>query len=617
LTDADSASLITAMGADGGVSNGATFITDQRGISWKAFVSAGSTSSTDSTDVGTTTITNASSLTDGKYYCVRVVTYDALGNGTLYPDAQVISGAQASTTCPATLNQQRKVLVDFTTPTLAWNATNYSQGDTSVASVPIDADYKYTLTEKTAGTTSVRVCSYTTSGNAVVTAIYNSLGTTTTTTCDTYVTQKSFGGISGMISTDAYKFAQAAISTNGVYRIEVKHQDAAGNLSDVMTKYVLVDNTAPSVTAPASVNTTLGSSTAEAAYISDNVDVRQAALTVASVGYSSNDGSLLGAVITSSGARVAAVLEDASSVLNTNLGVPTASRFFNVPVSISSSMQYLIPLSAAGDTAKLLGTLHSGTSGNSGNDGIGIINGYRTKFAFRAYDQVGNTTLSSYSVNTIVDSTSTFGTASRLALVGNGLISATDATTADAGTTGATSSVIKVAISPAVAALNAGYSNTKTLTLSLSMYRYQDKTGHMVRSLAFKQANNYCASNAAAATTQIVNDAGTESQMAAGSQISSTRTPAANVKPTIYVYAPLVGAASWGLVGSMTLSNSVGIANSAGFCDDVDTYTYTYAWTLASRAPATQWSNGQLLFVIVGDQGQATIARGPYVDLVK
>ena len=618
---ADSGKLINTVPADIGVSSGAT-LTVPNGMTFKAFRNAGGTavSATD-TLLATTEIaagTSLSTLAETGSYCLQLRAYDALGNVSVNNQDSFVNaaGTIVAKGCTTATGQQ-VASIDNTAPVFTWQSTNFTQTDTAVASVAQDADLKWTLTEaNSSGTISVKVCYYSTSGNAVVPANYNSLATTTTTACDTYVTYATYSGVANGISTAAVKWAQAAITANGVYKIDVKTTDAAGFASAVLTKYVLVDNVAPTVSTPTSVSTTLGATQAPAGYISDLVDVRANALTMTGVGYTSGAGFLTLPVTQSTSTRIAAVLEEAPTVLNTSIGVPVASRFFNVAVSGSTANEYLYPLAANGDTLAL-NNVHSTTSGNSGDDGLGLINGFRTKFAFRGYDQVGNNALSSYAASTIIDSVSTFGTASRFALVGNGLINASDVTTADAGTTGAlASSVVKVATTDAAATANAGYTRTKALRVDIKMFRYQDKTGHMVRALAYKQANNYCGTNASTGVTYVIAaDGTTESVMAAGSQITSTRVPASNVAPTVMVYAPLVGGASWGYVGTMSNSNTVGNANTSGFCDDTDTRTYTMTWSVSARTPATNWSNGQLLFVIQGASGQAAVKAGPFVDL--
>ena len=635
-TAADSNKLIVPTGStsDEGVSAGTLTQTEQFGITFNTYKNVGGVSATTSdtllttmgtAPLGTTALTGFSEV--GKW-CFRMTATDRLGNVSAnYNDGAVTSNVVVNGGCEqAPASGQLFAIVDGTAPVVTWQTTNYMQGDTAVnaSSILAGNDVKYTVTETNtiSGGTQILSCVYTTSGSTVAKALHNSLGSssgsTTATTCDTYATQAANGGVSNMISTAAVKWADAAITTNGVYVIYVKATDGAGYVSSVLTKYVIVDGTNPTVTTPTTTAGTLGTASTVVGYSSDNVDVYGYALQtqrVASYGSSATI-TTVNLVVNSAAARVAATLEGDPTVVNSTFAVPTAGRFFNVALSSTSALQYIMPLQiATGDTANFFAF----SSVAAPNEVRLNYDTYRTQHAFTAYDRVGNSATSSYVASTTVDTTLTpvvVGGTSRFTMVGNGLINAVDATTPDAGAVGVTS-VIKMAMTSALASANAGYATTQALSLTVKMFRYQDMMGAILRTAAHKIENGYCAGNAASSTTQIWNTSNAESQYAIGSQIASTAKPSANAAPVVHVYAPLVGAASWGYVGALTTSNEVGAANSAGYCDDTDTRTYTGTWTISSRAPATQWSNGQLIYVMSGVGGHGTIVRGPYVDLVK
>ena len=460
IVAADSAKLISAFGADGGVSNGVT-LTDLRGTTYTVYRNAGGTTTATDT-VQSFTINHGqtadvSTLVEGTSsaarYCVRVTQSDALGNAAVNAnDSRVKTLAQIAQGCPAFgATSGGKILfrMDKTLPVVTWASTSFALGDTAVSSVAQDQNVFYTVTDNNAsGTNSVKACAYTTSGSSVTAANHNNLATTTTAACDTYVTQAAFGGVADMISTATYKWAQAAISTNGTYRLDAKTTDAAGYASAVLTKYVVVDNVAPSaVTTPAVGSTTLGTGAAVNGYASDALDVRASALTISTISYTTNSTTISGSVNLSSG-RAEAVLEQTATVINGTLTTPTSSRFLNVAISGTGDIQYIAPL-LANQTA---GTLNQSGVSATANEGTGLVNGPRTKFALRAYDQVGNTTLGSYAAGTIADSITTFGLASRFAVVGNGFFSGADSTTPNqAGTKGDVGAVIGTALTTALA----------------------------------------------------------------------------------------------------------------------------------------------------------------------
>jgi len=346
LTDADSSSLITSIGADNGVSNGPTFNGDLRGITWKVYAGAASTS-TDSLPVSTTAITAATSLTEGSFHCIRVVTSDKLGNSTLYPDQTIkTAGTILATTCPVTGNQTRANTLDNTAPVGVWNTTgiNYSSKDTAVATLPTGSNYFWSVTEANTVTAAATIQNNVySSGVKVVSCI---LSTVAAGVCPTFSPTK-VGTVYSMTSATSSLAANAALTANQLV-MTVTLVDNAGNNGTSLTRVVVAANVAPTVTAPPVVLANVGADVTLSSFATDPVAVSYAA---AAMKYAGASG---GGAATSLLAGILPVdFTNSTSSLDAPLGT-TYTKFLNVALSItvSAAPTYLFDLT---DTQSALG----------------------------------------------------------------------------------------------------------------------------------------------------------------------------------------------------------------------------------------------------------------------
>ena len=624
-TLADSAKVIQAYTATGvaatgevGVSAGHT-IGSLAGVTFRTFRNAGGTASATLTDTIPTYATeiaangNLVGLAETGTYCVQVRSYDALLNASpAYGDGSVKSNAVVAESCnraASYTNGQLVLTLDATTPVLTWASANYASIDTAVASIAAGADFKTVNTETNAGSVvSLQACLVSASGTTITSAGVNSLSSST---CSTYVTQGTWVGQTTAFSDGTNIFASSSLTGNGVYRLRAYVTDAAGNIGATIVRMINVDGTAPTVGATTTPAATLGTAQAPAAFLNDNVDLYAHVLTTSQLGGWATGAGARNAVYLSGLTRVLPILEGTPTVIGAAIGVPVSTRFFNVSVTGSSTIQYLLPVAVDG-TALSAQDMATTTSAVGPNDNIALLGHYRTQYQFRAYDQYARTAIGVVGLGSIPDSLNATNVSltSRLTMANNGFISGVDATVYASGT--APSGVITVARTAALAAANAGFVNSKALVLTYVKNRYADQQALVAYGIT---TGTYCRENLAAATLN------TFVSGAASLTSQATSTPTVTAAPTtVAVYAP-VGAASagtHGYVGNMTLVNTVSNAGTAGatnLCDDTETLTYNYTWNLTSRYPFSEWSNGQLIYVITGTKGQGTIIRGPFVDI--
>ena len=571
-------------------------------------------------------------MTDGAWYGVRVVPSDKLGNentnfkdsyyyattGVIAPYSSALTLAGATTFSADVAQGTIRLGVSLTDPVLAWG-TSFSSADTVVTtSIASGSDYRYseTVVAGMAGTVSIRASATQSSGSAVGTAAcLNSLGSGAT--CASYVTAAEYGGVSNLFSTASLRLFSStytpASTLGAVVTLKAYSRDLAGRPSNILTRYIIVDAAVPTVTAVNVPGTYLNTAWTPTAFANDEVDLKSYSLTLSDVSYGS---AYRRAAFNSAGARSALVLVADPTAVATSIGAQSAARFYNVALSTTNalaSINYIVPMAEDGTNyvfADLTATTVTAT-----NDMALKVGSLRPKFGFNAYDQYGNEGVGTTALGTLYDSLAAAPFVSSTALIGNGLTTIADATTADVGS-GATAN-IRLALSDALAAANSGYAVTKTIKANVTFYKYSSKLVLPVVATATKTASTYCESNVNG-STQGYGVADNTTSNLVGSAVWTSYTPAANAAPAVYVFAPVVGG-SYGYVGTATGSllstSNVGVDNN---CGQTLTHQYSYPWVGSKRAPGgAEWMNGNMQFVIVGAGGQAAVARGPFVSIAK
>ena len=286
----DSATIVSTVGADGGVSNGAV-VTDLRGTTFKFYRNTGGVSSTAADTLQTTftevadrtTLTAAGATSETGKYCLKAVQYDRLGNASLpYKDGSVKTlGSTVGYGCQNASSAANGVVfsrIDNTAPVAAWNAASYSQADTAVSAASptaVSANYYYSLTDSSTLTHTPTATLYTYATGAKVTVC----PITQTTTCS-YTPAAAVGGLFNITNgtNSLANLSGATYAANGQYVMSIVSSDDAGNIGTTISRVFVADNTAPTgLVAPAVVTTTLGAALSTTAYGTDAVSLAKSA----------------------------------------------------------------------------------------------------------------------------------------------------------------------------------------------------------------------------------------------------------------------------------------------------------------------------------------------------
>jgi len=603
LTDADSSSIVTAIGADLGVSAGATFLTDYRGITWKTYVSAGSTTSTDSSDVTSTAITSASGLTSGSYYCARVAVSDKLGNTSLYPDRTVkTAGAtEITTTCPTFGNQTRGNYIDNTAPVNAFAGLangDWSSGDTATAAA-IGAgtmNYFYTRTEAANLTDSILVCVYKNVSGTVTANEY--IGGGATTACSKRVAGTGTGTNIPITTATAQanQLTNTVIdaytgSAGGQVVISVQSYDKAGNIGNKITRIVAYDATAPTASTATVASITQGSAPSVSSFLNDNLSVAQYNLewTVASTaGQASNTTANLGTLTNAEIATASnAVFRQGATSTGDLITTSPYTKFLNVAATATApAINYLVKWGAAAP--------------GSNADNILALAGAATTFRVAAFDQTGaRSTLEGFAAPTITDAMTLAGTG------GSSLAGASGSLT-NVALDGAFSYQTNYAASSSALTGSAVLSSSVRLKVS---YNYaHDKT-----SAYFNNKDNTSSTGWVYCTGRTTATGGSPI-MSGASAVSESKLPQVVAAPTVDLYLPVRGGAGAGgqptfeYYGSATaLSSTTVTGTPKNGCGDVVTTTYAITVTPGDRtAPNQPWTGGSAVWVVKHGAGYAT-----------
>lgn len=599
LTDADSSALITAVGADNGVSNGGTFNGDLRGISWKVYASAGSTSSADTANVGTTAITAASSLTEASFYCIRVATSDKLGNVSLYPDQTIkTAGTIITTTCPTTATasglQTRGTTVDNTVPVTAFAGIangDWSSTDTATAAAfsAGTVNYFYTVTEANAGTDSISVCYYKNVSNVMTVTSYIS-SDAATTTCVKRIAGTGTGTNKAITTATAQlnniTSAGTLAGTEGQIVIGSQHYDAAGNAGNKVTRIVLYDPTVPTTSAGTVPSVVLGDAPAVASFLNDAMSIANYAVEFAlntALAYSSNVATH-GISATADGILGNVVFRSAVTATTDAISTAPYTKFLNQNVSVTApAIQYLIKTGAAA----------SGSVSEQADALLGSSVGYR----MYALDQAGGRTLggtlTTPSITNLFDVAALAGAAASPA----------------AGASGAVTSIAldgAYTYSTDFATSSSAVSGAKVLSSSVrvkvSYYAKHDLTSSFWNGKNTATGWVFCAGR----TTAV----GGSPLMTATSAMSESATIQAVAAPTVTLYMPIVTGANQRTVlsvGDATLLSTTTVTGTPGKgCGDVVTSTYAITVTPTDRA-VQNWTSGSALWVVRHTNGFASV----------
>ena len=603
LTDADSSALITAIGADLGVSNGAVFNADLRGISWKVYTSAGSTSSADTSNVGTTAITAATSLTEGSFYCVRVSSSDKLGNSSLYPDQTIkTAGTIITTTCPTTATgsglQTRANTLDNTAPVTAFAGIangDWSSADTATANAFTagTVNYFYTVAETNAGTDSISVCYYKNVANVMTVTSYIS-SDAATTTCSKRIAGTGTG-TNKAITTATLQLNQITslgtlAGTSGQIVITSQHYDAAGNSGNKVTRVVLYDTAVPTASAATVPSVLLGDAPAVASFLNDDMSIANYAVDITNnttLAGSSNVATHVGAYVTS--ANVGGnnpILRTAYTATTDAASTSPYTKFLNQAVSVTvPAIQYLVRANAAA----------TGSVSEQADALLAAATGYR----IHALDQAGNASATSlaFSAPTI---TNLFNVA---ALAGA-------ASSPIAGGSGAFTSVAldgAFAYSTDFAAGASAVTGSKVLSSSVrvkvSYYTRHDQTSAFWNNKVSATGWVYCSGRTTAVGgSPVMNGTSAMSESAA---IQSVAAPAVD----LYLPVRALNATqpTFQYVGTASvLSTTTVTGTPKNNCGDVVTSTYALTVTPTDRTHMP-FTSGSALWVVRQSNGFASV----------
>jgi len=594
LTDADSSSMITAIGADNGVSNGAVFNGDLRGTNWKVFTSAGSTTTTDSSNVGTTAITTAASLTEANYYCVRVQSFDKLGNGSLYPDATIKSGAQTTTTCPAFGKQTRGTTVDNTAPVDAF--AGVANGDFSVSDTAFTAgfgagvlNYFYNVTDNNNLTDSVSVCYYQNVSNVMTAAEY--IGGAAATACSRRVAGTGTG-TNKAIQTATAQFNQITSAGTlggnpGQIVISVQSYDKAGNTGNRVSRVVLWDAGVPTVTAASSPAVLLGDAPAVSSFINDGMSISNYALELGnntSFAYASNIAFAVGTVTNGESGAKAPIFRSAYTASGDLISTVPLTKFLNVVGSATApAFQYLTQYNAA-------------AVGGSVSEQTDALLAASVGYRFLALDQVGNRSLGgTLAVPTISNTFALTGAATSPISGASGAITSVGV---DAGFTYSTD------YAATTSAIGGSRVASSTLRLKVTYYPKHDQTSTFWNNKVSATGWVYCSGRTAAT--------GGSPLMNGASAVSESVGIQSVTAPSVSLYAPVTAGATnqstLEFVGNATLLSSATVPGTPkNSCGDLITNTYSITFTATNRAfPLPNYRGGSVVFVVRHGGGFAT-----------
>ncbi len=602
LTDADSSALISAIGADAGVSAGSSFNGDLRGITYAVYASTGGTSTTnDSSVVSTTAITAASALTEGLYYCIRIAASDKLGNVSKFEDSHltatstIVTSSKCRTGGTGSGFQKRSTRRDDTAPVIAWNTTglNYSSIDTVGKVSTTGVNYYWTDSETS--TDSVKVTSYS-GASATTCPIGNQatastalipVSTTNATLCQWVAPSavvSSLRNVSNVVSATSTVALSAATINNQQLVITAKAIDAAGNKATDITRVMVVDAQPPSTpSAPAGVSATVDAASISLnTYATDNMSVGNSAMFFQPSSAIANSNGLSVA-----GADGTALLSPKFYLEYTGgetLGSTALSSFLNVALSLtfSNPPQYIA------------GPLYSNSHMS---DAVAVAS--RASFGVEILDQALSSATSATMLPTFSDALGTFVEGSAFAGISGGT-----------STSSATFTNVAAANSVFAGTTTSGAVTSGTLTQKITTWRYASVfEAQFLGGLTYKGGANYCTSHAVGASATSYN-----SVTGAQSALSVVGALTALSAPTIVrVFGRTNGnGLSYMQAGTATLvATDYTAGDATTLCDDTVTRTYQYTFQPGVRSLPAKWHPFvNMVFMYTMKNGYAVFGPG-------
>jgi hypothetical protein len=620
LTLADSGKLIQTVVADTGVSTGATNV-NLAGMTFRVFKNGGGTGTTATDTVATYSTEVTAALTGTSELggiCYRITSYDALGNASPnYREAMVKAGAIVSKGCRAVnsaANGQLAFTADGTAPVLTWAGIangDFSTIDTAAtAAITAGAvNYYINRAETNAGSDSVSVCYYQNVSNVMTLTPYIS---TSLTTCNRTVgaggtgnvpvastTAQAGGAAKQLNQLTSAGFTNANASAQIL--VTARHLDAAGNISNILSRIVVFDAAAPTVGTSSVPSIIQGGSPALSAFVNDELSVNsyayewtQATVVAGTTAFAAAN--VRGSTNVPVGVGTGyAIFRYAYTSTGDAIGTAPPAKFLNVNASVSAAdnLTYLFPY-YSGNLANYGPALASFTSGQ---DLVDWFAQTQAAYAVTALDQAGRQNVRGAVTPATVTDPWTVAS----------FVGATVAATPFAG---ATNSLVSLGLDGSYsyqtdyAGSSSALAGSRVLSsvvrLKTTRFAKYDATTAFFNGTQTATGSVYCTSRANGSP-----------MMVGASGVSESRLPASTLAPVVQLFLPIFSTSATHSVfqyyATATLLNSTTVTGAAlNGCGDTIVETWQVPVTPGVNTfPLPNWTSGTAQWVVKSPRGTA------------